>query len=143
MDIFKLKKSMLISRGCQILYPVVALGGIVALVVLADFEFTDKAPLIILGLLGWLGYEIFRFTGVLKFQVALQPDGVRIKNNPVVPWSQIQKARLNGLRFGMDPVIVLYTADGSQLKIPAAIEGLPFITATVEKNVRDIEKETG
>ena len=141
MDVFKLRKGMLISRGCQILYPVMALGGLIALVVLADFSFTDKAPLIIAGLLGWLGYEIFRFVQVLKFQVGLHPDGVQIKDNPLVPWGQIQKAKLNGLRFGMDPVIILYSMDGTQLKIPAAIEGLSYISAAVEKHVGNIEKE--
>jgi len=141
MDIFKLRKALLVSRVCEILYPIVALGGIIALVLLADFSFTDQAPLIILGLLGWLGYEIFRFVKALKFRVILQPEGVRIRNNPLVPWNHIQKAKLNGLRFGMDPVIILYTMDGTQLKIPAAIEGLPYISAAVEKNVSNIEKE--
>ncbi|MFA5260577.1 MAG: hypothetical protein WC450_05050 [Candidatus Omnitrophota bacterium] len=142
MDIFKLRKALLVSRVCEILYPIVALGGIIALVVLADFSFTDQAPLIILGLLGWLGYEIFRFVKALQFRVILRPEGVQIRNNPLVPWNHVQKAKLNGLRFGMDPVIILYTMDGTQLKIPAAIEGLPYISAAVEKNVSNIEKET-
>jgi hypothetical protein len=141
MDVFKLRKALLISRGCEILYPIVALGGIIALVVFADFSFTDQAPLIILGLLGRLGYEILRFVKAFKFHVTLHPEGVQIQDNPLVPWNNIQKARLNGLRFGMDPVIILHTVDGTQLKIPAAIEGLPYISAAVEKNVHNVEKE--
>ena len=141
MDVFKLKKSMLVVKGCHIAYPVLAIGGIVALLVFADFGLTEQGPLIILGLVGWLIYEIYRFLQVANFQVKIQDDGIQVGREDRVQWNKIQKARLNGLRFGLDPVIILHTQEGKAVKIPAAIDGLAYITAAVEKNVQNIERE--
>ncbi len=140
MDEFKLKKGMLVSRSVQIGYPLVALGGIIALMVLVDMRLTEAGPLIIVGLLGWLGYEIWRTYGHFTYRICVDDQQIDV-NGKAYPWSQISKARINSIRFGMDPLIILITQDGGKVKIPAAIDGLNYIEGFVVKHVGHIERE--
>jgi len=139
MDQFKLKKLMIFRRVLNVLYPVAPLVGILYLVASDTIRFTDKMPMITLGLFLWLGYELFQLYNRMSYKISIGDEGIAI-NKSSFQWNDFVKAKLNGLRFGMDPVIILEHQNSSRVKIPASIDGLPFITSLVEKHIPLIER---
>ncbi len=140
MDEFKLKKTAIVQRGISLLYPLTPLLAILYLVKENTLRFDNHIPLLTLGLLAWLGYETLRLHQRFSFKLSIGTEGITLKKETTL-WADIVKAKLNKLRFGMTPVIILYHQNGNELKIPAVINGLPFITSIVEKNIKQIERE--
>lgn len=141
MEEFKLKKAFIVSKSLGALYPLIAMIGLLVIISSDVMELSEKGPFILAGLVGWFGFEVWRASTYFKYKVAVNDETIQINNDTAVAWNQIAKAKLNGLRFGMDPVMQLTTQDNRELKIPAAINGINYIRGFIEKHVSQIERE--
>ncbi len=125
------------------LRPVAALVGLgvlyFILVAPGKAKFEWWVPLAALGLVGWLVWDLVEAVQRAKFRIAVSEDSIQIGNAEAVRWQDVERADL-GAGLGKDAVITLHTKSGSKVCVPAAIEGLPYITGVVRKHVESISE---
>jgi len=144
METFGYKGGMKFQAILSCAYPVIALGGMGALYffVVRDssgmFEMKDWAPLAAVGIFIWLIYEIYKVSRMCSFSVRISDEGVGVGKSEVYAWDQVERAEFHGLQFGTSPVITLHLRSGETLKIPAAIDHLPYIQGIIENKVENI-----
>ncbi len=123
-------------------YPLIALGGVAAYYFLlirdGAAQFTEMAPLIVLGLVAWLAYELFKLYQRFSFSIGLSEEGIQMQDEPLVKWQEISSAQFHGKQFGSTSIITLFPKNGEPLKIPAAINHLQVIQGMIENKVPDI-----
>jgi len=130
-------------------YPVIAIGGIGAMYIfvirdsggMLDFEHKEFMPLILIGLVGWLIYEIYSLSKRFSFKLRISDDGIQVGDSGFCNWEKITKAKFHGLQFGKDAVITLYSESGGTLEVPAAIDHLQYIQGIIESKVDNIERK--
>lgn len=139
MDRFKIAGSLTVRAVCEILFTLVVIGGAIALLCTGVYEMTDVGPLIFLGLFIWLIYDCWKLIKIVKFFTEVSDDGINV-NGVYKGWQDITSAEIKNAFGTMKPAIILNTSDQMRLKIPSAIKSKEYITAKVEKHVKNIKK---
>jgi hypothetical protein len=126
-------------------YPLIGLGGIAAFLPLVRdgyAEFKAWAPLLVIGLIGWLIYEIIKVSSRFKFLLRISEEAIQVGDGPKVEWENVERAEFHGFGFGKTPIITLVTQSGEKIEIPAAIQNLQYIQGIIQKKVADIKQPT-
>lgn len=91
-------------------------------------------PVILLGSLIWLALESVQTLGVFQFSVELFDDSIRV-GDVTARWSDIIDAEFTGAGW-TGPAIFLHRQYARSLRIPAAVEGLDYISGVVKDQIR-------
>ncbi len=96
-------------------YPLIGLGGIAAFLPLVRdgyAEFITWVPLLVIGLIGWLIYEIVKASSRFKFLLRISDKAIEVGDGPKVEWENVERAEFHGFGFGKTPIITLVTQAG-------------------------------
>jgi hypothetical protein len=96
-----------------------------------DFLSEGWMPVILIGSVVWLTYEVVRTVQACSFSVEISDDSIRI-GKTVIPWADVAGADFTA---GKSSAVVLRSKSSGGFKIPANIEGLDFILGVLKARV--------
>ncbi len=131
METFKLKSTYVNSKYIRFLYPLMIFALSIFIMTTPFIEFSEFAPLIIIGTVAWAVYDFYKIKKMKKFFVTLNDDEININDTSILKWKDITSVKYYSFGFGMQPIVVL----NELAKIPAVIENLELLKNRIQKNI--------
>ncbi|MCB1195645.1 hypothetical protein KDK77_05625 [bacterium] len=137
-EYFKYRKIIVFHTVLNAVYPMVLLIGSIAIGVLAgDSQYLSLAwwyPLFVTGIFIWLVYNLINLVRDISFSVAVSEQGITVKKK-FVQWNAVSDYSQNDNAIGKDCAIELKLNDGTLMKIPAGLDGLPYVRGVINVNI--------
>jgi hypothetical protein len=136
MEFFRIRSIYRIYLIIKCLYPLLVVCAPIVIILIFSGQISSSYDILlvlfILAGLVWLFFDIRKVIRVSRFNVAISDEFIRV-GGVEKKWASIRSAEHLQPTGMMKPIILLHTDE--DLKIPAAMDGLPYIRASIEKHV--------
>ena len=129
METFKFNKGWRMHKIMAIGYPSIALLGLIAYLSIG-FRLSEAGPIIVLGLLIWLIYEIIKLRKALSYIVELSEESIKV-SGVEAKWENINKIGIMSAA-GDKASIILHQINGPSLYILGATDGIQYVKGFIE-----------
>jgi hypothetical protein len=135
-EIFRVRQAFISTQGLRILIPFSLLC--LAAYAASDpyIELTEWSYILIPLTVVWLIYAFAQLHKASDFSMSLSDQSIRVGDR-LIDWQEIVSADIKP-QHGFEPAITLTCTDNSILKIPTALDGLPFVIAKVKLHVPNV-----
>jgi hypothetical protein len=139
METFKLKSSFVNSRFVYLLIPLFIIGIAIYVESSSYLELTEYAPIIIIGAIGFIIYDIYKITKHSNYFITISDEEINLNNESKLKWDSIISIKYT-VGFGTDGIIIFN--NDKNLKVPAVIDNLDILKNQIEKRVPESCKIT-